>query len=250
MGIIAGYRNFIKKRRDKSIEKNSALLANAKAIREERVAAIEFFVTLAEVEKAVPALLRRFEYSLEHGINDTREKEAVMAGIVNFGEKAAPLIAEHLRSTYRIAWPIKTYKKLADEAKVRAALIACLDFADVSLDQQRVDKNYDILCYLHEYQLDEEMITSLFAFLNNLDERVRFAAVEALVEQQAHQEAIARRLEIFVLDRTPENSRIHQAVVAAFLQQQWTLSDRQLFKVGPLGSGLQVSESYQLHAGK
>jgi Holliday junction resolvasome RuvABC ATP-dependent DNA helicase subunit len=240
----------MKKRRDKSIEKNSTLVANPKAIREERVGAIEFFVGLSEAEKAVPALLRRFEYSLEHGINDTREKEAVMAGIINFGEKAAPLIAEHMRTTYRIAWPIKTYKKIADEQQVRAALVACLDFADVALDQHKVDKNYDILCYLHEYQLSEEMISSLFVFLSQHDERVRFAAVEALIEQQASQQAIARRLEPFLLDRTPENSRIHQAVVQAFLKHSWPLSDRQAFPEGPLGYGLVVTSDYRLQAGK
>ena len=36
---------------------------------------------------AVGALLNRFEYSLEHGINDSREKELALSGVVRHGKE-------------------------------------------------------------------------------------------------------------------------------------------------------------------
>jgi hypothetical protein len=216
VGILQKFREFQKNRREKAVAKNASTVANPKAAREDRVAAIEYFVDFGEVEIAVPALLGRFEFSLEHGINDTREKEMVMEGIAAFGSKAAPYLVTHLRATTRIAWTIKTLKKIASETEIRDAMVSCLDFSDVSLDQQKVDKNYDILCYLHEFQLPLDAIISLFAFLSNLDERVRFAAVEVLLEQKSAKKEIAERLSPFLEDTTPENSRIHQAVVEAY----------------------------------
>jgi HEAT repeat protein len=216
VGLIAKYRNFQKNRQDKAVAKNAALVTNSKAGREERVAAIDYLVSLTDVAIAVPALLRRFEFSLEHGINDTREKEAVMEGIAAFGASAIPFIVEHLRATTRIAWSIKTFKKIADDEQIRDALITCLDFSDITLDQQKVDKNYDILCYLHEFQLPIAATRQIFAFLTNLDERVRFAAVEVLVEQKSAADEIAQHLVQFLDDLSPENSRIHQAVVTAY----------------------------------
>lgn len=248
MGLFEKFRNFRQKRQEKAIEKNASLVANPKVSREERVAAIEYLVAQSDTAKVVPALLKRFEFSLEHGINDTREKEAVMEGLAAFGATIAPLIVEHLRSTSRIAWPIKTLKKITSAEQVRDALVSCLDFGDVSFDQHKVDKNYDILCYLHEYQLPTPAIKSLFAFLSNLDERVRFAATEVLVEQENNADEIAQRLEPFLLDHTPENSRIHQAVVQAFVKRKWHITDRQNFKVGPFDFGLVINNQFQLEA--
>ena len=248
MSLLDKFRNFQKKRREKNLAKSASLVANPKVAREERVAAIEYLVAQKDPHEVVPALLGRFEFSLEHGINDTREKETVMNGIAAFGAVVGAIIEEHLRTTTRIAWPIKTLKKIAPPEQVRDALVASLDFSDISFDQQKVDKNYDVLCYLHEYQLPAAAITSLFAFLANLDERVRFATVETLIEQRSHEVEIARHLEPFLRDHSPENSRIHQAVVEAFIKHKWQLNDRENFKVGPFDFGVIVNNNYQLEA--
>lgn len=214
---------------EKRIGRNLAAIKNPKAIKEDRWGAIEYFEKLGNVTAAVPALLQRFEYSLEHGINDTREKEACLDAIKAYGQAAMPLVREHLLSTNRIAWPIKTLKALGETAQVVEILKAALDFGDVAFDQARVDKNYDILCYLVEYKLPG-FAAKLAHFLMDPDERVRFACVEVMIEQD--DDAVPGLLERFLPDASAENTRIRQAVLEAFLSKGWNVLDRTPFPDG------------------
>ncbi len=247
MGLISAYKDFKEKRRQKAIEKNSELAKKAKAIREDRVAALEFFADLDDMEAAVKALLPRFDFSLEHGINDTREKELAMRGIVRFSNKAIPLIQEHLKETERIAWPIKCLKEIASEAEVIAILANCLDYGDVALDQHKTEKNFDILCYLRDYTLPSEYTAKFVHFLSQHDERVRYAAVEVLLRQNLG--SVQDRIEPFIKDESAENTRIRQVIIQAFIDNKWTLQNKSEFAVGSLMPGVLVSKDFHLIEG-
>jgi len=231
-----------KARDDKKIAKGLAVIKNAKAIKEDRSAWIEYFKD-QDAEVAVPALLQRFEYSLEHGINDTREKESCMKGIVAFGDAALPFVTEHLLTTNRIAWPIKILKALGKEDQVIEILLSALDFGDISFDQNKVDKNYDILCYLVEYKIAGRA-HKLAHFINDPDERVRYACVELLIEQDEPE--IPGLVEKFIGDGSPENTRIRQVVIEAFLKHAWVVKDRTRFVNGQVIDRLYVNESGRL----
>jgi hypothetical protein len=232
-----------KARDEKRIQKALTLVKNSKAIREDRVAAIDYFKDLGDMQVAVPALLQRFEYSIEHGINDTREKESAMEGIVAFGNDALPLVKQHLITTSRIAWPIKILKALGHEEQVIEILKSALDFGDVAFDQMKVDKNYDILCYLRDYKLPG-FIDRLAHFLSDPDERVRFACAEVLVDQDDPK--VPELLERFIGDGSPDNTRIRQAVVEAFLRHQWPLKHPERFADGRVVEGLFVNAQNRL----
>lgn len=230
-------------RDEKKIAKSVAVIKNSKAIKEDRQAAIDYFSDLGDAGAAVPALLQRFEYSLEHGINDTREKESCMEGILGYGQEALPLVREHLLVTNRIAWPIKVLKALGDESQVTDILKSALDFGDVAFDQAKVDKNYDILCYLVEMKLPG-FTSKLAHFLNDPDERVRFAATEVLIEQDDPE--VPALLERFLADDSPDNTRLRKSVIEAFLKKGWTVKDPAKFPNGQIVGPLFVSEKGQL----
>ncbi len=220
VGLFTFFKQFQQRQKERAIAKNQKLVQNAKAIREERVAALGFFSKLRDPEISVPALLKRFEYSLDHGINDTREKESAMEGILSFGEIALPHVQAHLAHSTRIAWPIKIYQKLASEESVASALEACLFLKDFDFDRDKIDKNYDILCYLRDYPLPDKG-RSLVPLVQALDERVRLATVEVILAQGAPD--CIEKVEKFIADETPENTRIHQVVIDAFVEKQWPI---------------------------
>jgi hypothetical protein len=230
-------------RDEKKIAKYTAVIKNSKAIKEDRQNAIDYFSDLGDAGAAVPALLQRFEYSLEHGINDTREKEACMEGILGYGQEALPLVREHLLVTNRIAWPIKILKALGEDAQVNEILTSALDFGDVAFDQAKVDKNYDILCYLVEMKLPG-FAPKLAHFLNDHDERVRFAATECLIEQDDPE--IPAMLERFLADESPDNTRIRKSVIEAFLKKGWKVQDPSKFPNGQIVGPLFVNDKGQL----
>ena len=220
MGLVAKYKGWQESRKTKKIAKAEKLVKNAKAIKEDRWGAIEFLSDLGTPELSVKPLLQRFEYSLEHGINDTREKELAFKGITNCGEGAVPYLKEHLVSTSRIAWPIKVLKELSGDDVVVETLQSALNYGEVSFDQGAVEKNYDILCYLRDYKVPGSS-EKLSHFLKDSDERVRFATVEVMIEQEDG--VIPNLLEPFLSDHSTENRRIRQSILKAFIDNGWTL---------------------------
>lgn len=236
LGIFRKWSDFKEGRRRKSIQRSIKTIKNSKALKEDRMGAIEVFKRESDPEIAIPGLLARFEYSLEHGINDTREKEACLAGIVKFKGAAIPYIQEHVNQTSRIAWPMKALAELGTEEQVKDVLISCLDISDIAFDQAKVDKNYDILCYLMDYKVTTGL-DKVIHFLKDYDERVRFAAVEVLVEQGT--EEATKYLEPFLYDETSENIRLHQTALDAFKKNNWVIQD----KTAAAEHGLSLSES-------
>lgn len=244
MGIISKFKNFKENRHKSALAKNLKLITNPKAIKEDRSSSIDYFKSLESCEEAVPALLQRFNFSLEHGINDTREKESAMEGIIKFGEEAKPLINSHLQKSDKIAWPIKTFKAIGSKDELMEMLHSCLDYGEVSFDQSRVDKNYDIICYLRDFKLPKKYVDQIFHFLEQHDERLRFSAIELIVEQE--DSAIPAKIEKFLLDDSAENTRIRQVTLEAFAEKKWPLTNKSAFTVGPLCPGYKVSSSYTI----
>lgn len=239
MGLLARISDYFSTRRARRIEKAGKLITNAKAIREDRWAALQFLAEdLDDPAQAVPHLLARFEYSLEHGINDTREKELALKGVARFKEASIPYLKDWLQKTNRIAWPIKALKELGQDDVVTETLKGALNFKDVSFDQAAVDKNYDILCYLREYQLPDS-VTQFSHFLNDADERVRFAAAELLIAQKT--DAIRDSLSPFLADASAENRRLRQAVIQAFVDRGWKVPNVQDFPGGRVTDGVYVN---------
>ena len=241
MGLIDKYKEFKRKRLEKAIIRNQKLIQNPKAIKEDRAAAIDFFKTHENPDQSVPALLSRFDYSLEHGINDTREKESAMEGILSFKDASLKPIVEHLQVSTKIAWPIKAFQAVANQEEVINALESCLNYGDISFDQGTVDKNFDILCYLRDYSIPDELSAKIFHFLDDHDERVRFAAVELLLEQK--EPNIPLKLEKFLLDESAENTRIRQSVLTGFAKNAWKVNKKD-FKQGAITNGFAVNKKF------
>ena len=241
MGLFDKWREMKARQRANRIKKAAKVVLNPKAIKEDRMASIQFLSSLdqADAEQAIRALLPRFDYSLEHGIVDTREKEQALEGIVRHGQLGIPVVKEKIKASNRIAWPIKILKKVGSEEEVLAILKDALDFSDVSFNQAIVDKNYDVLCYLRDYKLGEfsEKITH---FLADVDERVRFAACEVLLEQK--HPGLASHLEPFIGDTSSENNRIRQSVIRAFIANHWPLEHPEKYENGFVADGVLVGK--------
>ncbi len=237
--VFGMFKDYFAKRKVRQVESAGALIRRKIAIKEERMGAIEAMAHLGNPEIAIPHLLARFDYSLEHGIQDEREKNRAMDGILGYGEGAVPIVRNHLVEKFRIAWPIKILSKLKDQNFIVAALKECLDFGDTSFNMNALEKNYDVLCYLRDYPLPGYK-EKLGHFLKDPDERIRFAAVEALAEQS--DEGIDQLLEPFLSDESSDNRRIREVVVNAFVGNSWKVTDQELFMEGFVIPGVRIQK--------
>lgn len=242
--MFGSVKEYFDGRKGKRIERAAKMVTNAKAIKDDRWASIEYLAKgIDSAEDAVPALLPRFEYSLEHGINDTREKELAMKGIVRHGEKAIPFVKEWMQKTSRIAWPIKVLYELGQDQVVVDCLKAALNYGEVAFSQNDVDKNYDILCYLRDYQI-HELIPQIEHFLVDADERVRYAAAEVLIAQKTDE--VKDKLVRFLSDDSAENRRIRGAVAQLFIDRQWKVPNPSQFQGGRVTEQISVGADGRL----
>ena len=243
MGLIEKVKNFSKKRKQNAFKKNSQVIKNPKAIKEDRVGAIESIASYEDKEAATTALLARFNFSLEHGIQDSREKEKVMNSILSFKEEAISPTLDYLKKAKSIAWPVKILSSLISEKELTRILEDTLIFGDIDFSQETVNKNYDILCHLRNHSLEDKG-KKLFAFLKVHDERLRVAAVEAILDQD--EEANYEKLEELLLDSSSENIRPKQAVAQKFITLKRRLKKEELFKTGFLHPDLVINKDYTL----
>lgn len=237
--VFGMFKDYFAKRKVRQVESAGALIRRKIAIKEERMGAIESMAHLGNAEIAIPHLLARFDYSLEHGIQDEREKNRTMEGILGYGDEAVAIVRKHLVEKFRIAWPIKILSKLKDQDFIIAALKECLDFENTSFNLNALEKNYDVLCYLRDYHLPG-YAEKLSHFLKDPDERIRFAAVEALAEQD--DEGIHKMLEPFLSDETSDNRRIREVVVNTFIDKNWSVKDTDLFMDGYVLPGVRIQK--------
>ncbi len=235
--------NYKQNSSSRKIEKSIKLVSNKHAIKEERMGAINLLAHSKHSELAIPGLLKRFEFSVTNGIQDSREKENAMSGIVRFGKDAIAPVVSYLTDSPSIAWPLKILSKISDERKVVDTLKSCLYFEDTSFDHAKTDKNYDILCYLRDFKLPGYH-DKLASFLKNPDERVRFAAIECLVEQDDKE--VKDLIEPFIADDSAENIRIREAIIRCFYKREWKISDTEPFLDGLILPGVKVNKQGEL----
>ena len=247
MGLFGKLSEMRKQRNDKRLQKAISLAGSPRAIKEDRIVALQVLADIEDAEIAIPALLTRFNFSLEHGIQDEREKAMAMESILSFKEKAIEPVKNHLINSDKIAWPIKILQKLSSEEVIIESLKQALIFDDTSFDSAATDKNYDVLCYLRDYKLPGYYET-LVKFLDNPDERVRFSVVECLVEQE--EDEIAKFLERFVSDESAENIRIREVVIESFLKKGWRIKNTEPFLDGFVMPGIKVTKEGELRQTK
>lgn len=243
MGLIKKVKDFLEKRRKKALARSIKLLKNPKAIKEDRMGAIESFASHKDPDIATKALLSRFDYSLEHGIQDSKEKQKAMEIILSFEDKALPGVLEHLASSSSIAWPVKILSRLSSEKELIHALNASLSFGDIDFSQEVVNKNYDILCHLRNHDLEDKG-EKLFFFLKAHDERLRVATTEAILSQN-HEENY-KKLEPLLLDNSSDNIRVKQAIAQKFVELKRKLVQTELFKTGFLHPDLVINKDYTM----
>lgn len=205
----------------KGFDKHGDTLKNQVTTKEMRLEAIEILAD-GPPEFAIPQLLKRFELSVEHGLQDNKEKERVAEVILGWPEQAKPFVLEILKTKKRIAWPIRLVERLWPEpAEHVGLLLAELRPEEAGFNETQQERNIELLLALKDCS-DPRIADSVIPFVSLRDESVRMAALECL-EQQAG--GSPRLRDFFVgLSRqepTDENSRLIGLVRGIVERHRW-----------------------------
>lgn len=220
MGLLDSWKSFRSDRQSKSLQKCGDVLKKVVTTKEQRIEAIEALMDAAP-ELAIPQLLKRFEMVIDHGLQDTKEKEMITSYIVEHKDVAAPFIREELAKAKRISWLIKIAEKIFPKEESLQLLLSNLKDEFVGFDEAVQDRNIEILLALKDFP-DARIAERVKSHLSSRDEQVRIAALECLETQGQHDES-ARKLLLDLLATPPsdDNSRLQSLIRTTAQKHGW-----------------------------
>jgi HEAT repeat protein len=205
------------KRDERARAKNVERAVNKHAQSIDRMKALEGLANDGSTE-AFYGLLRRFGMHYHKTIEDEQEKEWVFETLVSKGNAVLPAVRRYLISADSISWPLRLLQKVADKQEEIAALEEVLARHEPGYERDPTKK---IQLLNHLGGLKHEKAAPLaVAYLKDMDEGVRFAAVEALLRGKREEIAREPLLELFVSDEE-ESLRIRIRISEGFAELGW-----------------------------
>jgi len=132
-------------------------------------------------EEAMVGLLRRFSFNYDKTIEDEQEKEWVFETLSAMGAKVLPALRTYMRETETLAWPLKILERVSQGETFLETLRKLCEWNDNSYVRDP-SKKIQLVHFLGEHRR-AEIAAMIVAYLEDVDEGVRFKAVEALLFQ-------------------------------------------------------------------
>ena len=172
--------------------------------------------------EAIAGLLRRFSFNYDKTIEDEQEKEWVFEWLIEKGAKVLPALKRYMLSADSISWPLRVLDKVVDAKEGRIDVIAAvLERHEPGYERDPTKK---IQLLTHLAGLKHARVPALVApYLTDMDEGVRYAAVEALLKQG---DEAAARLPLLDLLAKEESLRLRLRIADGFADLGWSVADR------------------------
>ena len=168
------------------------------------------------------SLLKRFSMMYDKTIEDEQEKEWVFEWLIEKGAKVLPALKRYMLSADSISWPLRVLDKVVDAKEGRIDVIAAvLERHEPGYERDPTKK---IQLLTHLAGLKHARVPALVApYLTDMDEGVRYAAVEALLKQG---DEAAARLPLLDLLAKEESLRLRLRIADGFADLGWSVADR------------------------
>lgn len=225
----------------KKVAGPAKVVADKRAQTYDRLEAIQTLAAMKSVDAAT-ALLQRFRFSIDPSITDQEEKDLAYEGILQAGKDVVPAVREFCARAESLTWPLKVLRELLDDDDYRAEVLQLLEHFDIEY-ARNVDPKVQTIIALEDVPADAEVREAVERFLEDVNETVRFHAVQTTFVQENEESvpAIVRMLS------TEESVRVKNKVAEGLMQRGWlipaeqrdamraALRDTQLYQVGTDG---------------
>ena len=221
MGIWDKWKNYRDGQNVKSAQRMGDVLKNKVTTKEQRLEAIEGLQSIDPVV-SLPYLIKRYEISIDHGIQDNREKEMIEEFFLKHQEPAREVIKGVVEKAAKISWPLRIAEKLFAKEEYAQLLVSLLNTQHSLFDEESLERTVELLLALKEVD-HAEVVPKATALLRNRDEQVRMAAVECL-EAHAQKDENVKGVFLNVLQEpaSDTNSRLVGLVKSIVDKHQWS----------------------------
>jgi hypothetical protein len=205
------------KRDERSLAKNIERAGNKHAQSLDRMKALESLANEGSTD-ALYGLLKRFGWQYHKTIEDEQEKDWVFETLLEKDKAALPAIRKYLLHADSISWPLRLLDRIASPEEEMTALEEVLARHEPGYERDPTKK---IQLLSHLGGLKNDKAASLVApYLKDMDEGVRFAAVEALLRLKKEDAGRVPLLEQFT-SKEEESLRIRLRICEGFGETGW-----------------------------
>lgn len=173
--------------------------------------------------EAIAGLLRRFSFVYDKSIEDEQEKEWVYQILCEMGSKILPELRRYLRESETLSWSLKILEQVATGEAFHETLAALCEQNDNSYVRDP-SKKIQLVHFMGEHR-DPKIAELIVPYVDDVDEGVRFKAVEALL-LQGQRELILSPLLGRLLNKSEESRRIKIRIVEGLSEAGMALSER------------------------
>ena len=199
------------------LKKHVARARNKDAQSADRFASLHALVDDASAE-AIAGLLGRFTIRYDKSIEDEQEKEFVFDSLAHLGEKVLAPLQKHLQNAESIAWGLKVLDAVASKEQQWPILADLCERNDNSYTRDP-SKKIQLLHFLSEHD-DARASKALVPYLEDIDEGVRFTAVEALLHHKVAEDAREPLLKLLTNEKE-DSRRIKKRIIDGFADLGW-----------------------------
>ena len=214
-----GFLDFLFGGEDKQITRHTKRARDINTQPEERELSLHWLADNGS-EEAVYGLLGRFTFAYEQRMKDTAEKELAHKLLARLGkEKVGGPIRAWVKKNEQFAIPLQVIDELEGP---EAAVDVLLEMLGREVDPFKPEKKRQILIRLSDY-IDPRILQRVPPLLEDFDEGVRYAAVEALLAQES--DTIVADLARALGKRDEESNRLRVRLAEVFAENNWPLGD-------------------------
>lgn len=174
--------------------------------------------------EALYALMRRFGMMVDKTIDDEQEKEWVFDTLVAKGGVVLEPLKKYLLAADSVSWPLRLLDKIVATKDEVVDVIAFVMERHPPGYERDPTKKIQLLNHLAPMK-NARVCAMVKPYLADMDEGVRYAAAEALLQQADEEAAREPLLEVFTSD-AEESKRVRIRIADGFAQLGWTLGDK------------------------
>lgn len=207
--------------RDKrSLDRNIGRVVNKYAQSPDRYKAFQSLLEEGSPD-AIFGLMRRFGMMYDKSIEDEQEKEWVFDALLEKGAAIVPQIERYLAAADSISWPLRLLDKVASKELELQVVRRTLERHEPGYERDPT-KKIQLLNHLAGIKEPGAAVLTV-PYLADMDEGVRYAAVETLIRLE--EESVAREpLVAHFASDTEESLRVRLQIAEGFAARGWRVT--------------------------
>lgn len=203
---------------NRKIASLAKLVGDKRAQTYDRIDAIRELAAMKSPE-AGEALIKRFTFSIDPSITDQEEKEAAFDAIVAVGKPMVEPVRAFCVKAEVLTWPLRILHAILDDEEYKDELLRLAESFDTEYSRN-VEPKLQVVAALADVKGDE-IHTALERFLDDVNETVRFHAVQSTFSQ-SRKESIEPLLKVLCAE---ESVRIKNKICDGFILKSWKVPE-------------------------